>query len=33
VQIHAARMHKILRVQRNIEIFHTVEEAETWIKM
>ena len=31
VQNHAARMHKILRTQRNIEIFHTLEEAERWI--
>ena len=32
VQSHAARMHKILRVQRYIEIFRTVEEAEQWIR-
>jgi len=32
VQSHAARMHKILRTQRNIEIFHTFEEAERWIQ-
>ncbi len=32
VQNHAARMHKILRTQRNIEIFRTVEEAEHWIR-
>jgi hypothetical protein len=31
VQNHAARMHKVLRVQRNIEIFRSVEEAERWI--
>jgi hypothetical protein len=31
VQNHAARMHKILRAQRNIEIFRTVKEAEHWI--
>jgi hypothetical protein len=31
-QNHAARMHKILRTQRNIEIFPSVEEAERWIK-
>jgi len=31
VQNHAARMHKILRAQRNIEIFGTVKEAERWI--
>lgn len=32
VQNHAARLHKILRAQRNIEIFHSVEEAEQWIR-
>lgn len=31
VQNHAARMHKVLRTQRNIEIFRSVEEAERWI--
>ena len=31
VQNHAARMHKVLRTLRNIEIFHSVEEAERWI--
>ena len=31
VQNHAARMHKVLRTQRNIEIFNSVEEAEGWI--
>jgi hypothetical protein len=31
VQNHAARMHKILRTQRNIEIFRTVAEAKRWI--
>jgi len=31
VQNHAARMHKVLRSQRNIEIFNSVEEAERWI--
>ena len=31
VQTHAARMHKILRTQRNIEIFSTLEAAEDWI--
>jgi len=31
-QNHAARMHKILRAQRNIEIFSTLEEAERWIR-
>lgn len=32
-QKHAARMHKVLRTQRNIEIFGTIEEAERWIAM
>ena len=27
----AARMHKVLRTQRNIEIFRSLEEAERWI--
>jgi hypothetical protein len=31
VQKHAARMHKILRSQKNFEIFETLEEAERWI--
>ena len=31
VQNHAARMHKVLRTQRNIEIFRSREEAEHWI--
>lgn len=31
VQNHAARMHKVLRTQRNIEIFHSVKDAERWI--
>jgi hypothetical protein len=31
VQNHAARMHKVLRMQRNIEIFRSLEEAERWI--
>lgn len=31
VQKHAARMHKILRTQRNIKIFPSLEEAERWI--
>jgi len=31
VQNHAVRMHKILRSQRNIGIFQTLEEAERWI--
>ena len=30
-QNHAARMHKILRSQRNIEIFRRLEDAELWI--
>lgn len=30
-QNHAARMHKILRVQRNFRIFPTIEQAELWI--
>jgi len=32
VQKHAARMHKILRSQRNFEIFQTLEEAEGWTR-
>ena len=31
VQKHAARMHKALRAQRNIEIFPSMEEAERWL--
>lgn len=31
VQGHAARPHKILRAQRNIAIFRSLEEAEDWI--
>jgi hypothetical protein len=31
VQKHAARMHKILRSQRNFEIFETLQQAEAWI--
>ncbi|MBZ5686956.1 MAG: hypothetical protein LAP86_18175 [Acidobacteriia bacterium] len=31
IQNHAARLHKILRSQRNIEIFRTLEDAERWI--
>lgn len=30
-QNHAARMHKILRLQRNFKIFRTFEEAERWV--
>jgi hypothetical protein len=33
VQSHAARMHKVLRTQRNIEIFHSIEEAERWVAL
>jgi len=32
VQNHAARMHKLLRSQRNFEIFQSVEAAERWIR-
>lgn len=32
VQNHAARMHKLLRGRRNIEIFSTMEAAEEWVK-
>jgi hypothetical protein len=32
VQKHAARMHKILRTQRNIQIFDSVEKAKRWIR-
>lgn len=31
VQNHAARMHKILRSERKIEIFQSIEEAQRWI--
>jgi len=31
-QAHAARMHKILRSQRNFEIFYSVADAEEWIR-
>jgi hypothetical protein len=31
VQNHAARMHRVLRMQRNIEIFRSLEEAQRWI--
>jgi hypothetical protein len=31
VQNHAARMHKVLRTQRTIEIFRSIEQAERWI--
>jgi len=31
-QYHAARMHQILRLQRNIRIFQTIEEAEKWVR-
>jgi hypothetical protein len=33
VQSHAARMHKVLRTQRNIEIFRSIEEAERWVAL
>jgi hypothetical protein len=32
-QNHAARMHKVLRTQTNIDIFHSVEEAERWVAL
>jgi hypothetical protein len=32
IQHHAARMHRILRTQRNIEIFHSLEDAERWLE-
>jgi hypothetical protein len=31
IQKHAARMHKILRTSRNIEIFDSFEDAERWL--
>ncbi len=31
VQAHAARMHKILRTDRNIQIFESLGEAEKWV--
>jgi hypothetical protein len=31
LQEHAARLHQILRNQRDFQIFHTLEEAESWI--
>jgi hypothetical protein len=31
-QSHAARMHKILRTQRNFEIFKSFDDAERWIR-
>ncbi|HET7893670.1 MAG TPA: hypothetical protein VFL34_19225 [Candidatus Sulfotelmatobacter sp.] len=31
VQNHAARMHKVLRTQRNIEIFRSLEDAKLWV--
>lgn len=33
VQSHAARMHKILRSNRNIEIFRSLGEAERWVSV
>jgi hypothetical protein len=32
-QNHAARIHKILRSQRNFKIFRTLEEAERWVSL
>lgn len=32
IQHHAARMHRILRTQRNIEIFSSFEAAERWLQ-
>lgn len=32
IQRHAARMHKILRTQANIEIFSSFENAERWLE-
>jgi hypothetical protein len=32
VQNHAARMHKILRGHKNIEIFRTMDEADQWLR-
>jgi len=32
IQQHAARMHKILRSTRNIEIFSSVAAAERWVE-
>ena len=31
VQAHAARMHKALRTQAKIRVFHSLQEAERWI--
>ncbi len=31
-QNHAARMHKILRVQTNIQIFSSLKDAERWVR-
>jgi hypothetical protein len=33
VQHHAARMHKILRAQRNFEIFRSMETAQQWLQV
>lgn len=30
-QRHAARMHKVLRTQSNIKVFHSMEDAQRWI--
>jgi hypothetical protein len=32
LQSHAARMHRILRPKRNIEIFESFEQAERWVR-
>lgn len=32
IQNHAARMHKILRTQRSISIFHSLEAARRWVE-
>jgi len=32
VQNHAARMHKILRIERKIEIFQSLDAAKKWIE-
>lgn len=33
VQSHAARMHKILRAEKNMGIFSSIEQAEEWIEL
>ena len=32
VQAHAARMHKVLRTQRHFSIFHSLDEADRWLR-